>query len=202
MKQTVFVSGQCRCGTSLMMQMLQAGGVDCHGEFPAFEPPEVNLGRDIAALAALGKAVKLLDPHRDATFPELRGVPVIWMDREYAEQAKSQVKLLETLSGLHIPRRSAAIRGMAKSIREDRETCLDRFSDAGAEVFELRFESVLAYPYATARDVAAFLRLPLDQPRMARAVIPRSPQCQRDMALEISLCEGGARLSATEERES
>ena len=36
----IIVSGLGRCGSSLVMQMLHAGGVECLGAPPAFEPPE------------------------------------------------------------------------------------------------------------------------------------------------------------------
>ena len=70
---TVIVSGLGRCGTSLVMQMLAAGGIDCYGPFPAYEPEGLGMGRDLPSLLALRKAFKLLDPHRDAALPSLKG---------------------------------------------------------------------------------------------------------------------------------
>lgn len=60
----VIVSGFGRCGSSMTMQMLAAGGIECLGEWPSFEHPKA-LKLDMAWLRAQeGKALKVLDPHR------------------------------------------------------------------------------------------------------------------------------------------
>lgn len=36
-KPTIFVSGLGRCGSSMTMQMLDAAGIPCIGDYPAYE---------------------------------------------------------------------------------------------------------------------------------------------------------------------
>lgn len=185
----ICVAGQGRCGTSMVMQMLNAGGITCHGEYPAFEPEDIGLGRDLSALMAMGKAFKLLDPHRDKSpFPICPTLRVIWLDRNSREQAKSQVKMIETFGGFNIPNRRRATIGMAESIEHDRHICLDLIEGSGAEVFTARFETILKMPYAFAHDLAGFLRQPFDEHAAAKVVIPRPSRCMPDMRIEARLC--------------
>src|SRR5690242_18079420 len=117
MIRPIIVSGLGRCGTSLVMQMLDAGGIPCHGPFPAYEPDDVGVGRDLAKLLAIPKAFKMIDPHRDALFPSMQGVRVIWIDRDFEEQARSQVKMVETFGGFKVPRRRQTIRAFQCQLR-------------------------------------------------------------------------------------
>ena len=60
----VLVCGLARCGTSLTMQMLQAGGMRCAGRAPAFEDFRAFAGgySDSWMREQAGGAVKVLDP--------------------------------------------------------------------------------------------------------------------------------------------
>ena len=57
--RTILILGLARSGTSLLMQMLEAGGYPCFGEGPGFEP---CMPDDIPWNEVKGKAVKVLDP--------------------------------------------------------------------------------------------------------------------------------------------
>ena len=48
-RPTVFVCGHGRCGSSMVMQMLDAGGFPCFGEYPAYEPEEVGMKHGTAS---------------------------------------------------------------------------------------------------------------------------------------------------------
>lgn len=191
MSGPIVVSGLGRCGTSLVMQMLAAGGIECHGPFPAYEPEDVGMGRDVSALLRLSKPFKMIDPHRDAKLPSLKQCRVIWLDRDYEEQAKSQVKMVETFGGFHVPQRRKAIRAIQAQLRRDRAVCLDRLEEADADLWETRFETILAMPWAFAHDLHGFLGQDFDEAKAAGAVIARHPACMPDMNIEIALCEKG-----------
>lgn len=186
----IIVCGLGRCGSSLTMQMLKAGGIACLGDAPAFEPEEVNIHRDMAKLLPKleGMAAKILDPQR-SKWPHCSGLRVIWLDRDRKEQAKSQLKMVETFGGVKIPRRSRAIRAMAASLIPDREECMDLFADIGAIVHKLRFEDILANPNEAARGIISFLELSINPAKMASAVRERGHECQPDMAMEYLLVE-------------
>src|SRR5690348_17944000 len=92
MNRVLIVAGLGRCGSSLMMQMLQRGGMKCAGEFPAFEMPETNhcsISREWLSQFS-GGAVKILDPHL-CTIENTPAV-VLWLSRDHWHQAKSQIK--------------------------------------------------------------------------------------------------------------
>lgn len=90
----LFVTGLGRCGTTMVMQMLQAAGVPCAGTYPAFEDvPVTPSAVDHEWLAQqAGRAVKWIDP----TVTRVRHAngAAIFLSRDPAEQAKSQLKML------------------------------------------------------------------------------------------------------------
>lgn len=187
---TVVVAGLGRCGSSLMMQMLHAGGMHCVGEAPAFEDDRV---RDRVAPADIeawrGQAVKVLDPHRTGLPGDVR---VIWLDRDPKQQADSQAKFLRILGGITIDRskRRAAAAGLAV----ERSAAMRVIG--GRPVLTIRFETLLADPQFTAEKVASFLTpIPLDVGQMVAQVLPRDPACRPDLGIEMMLVERGLRAA-------
>jgi hypothetical protein len=98
----LLVCGFGRCGTSLVMQMLDTGGVPVIGRAPAYEemvPP--GAGVDYWRENFSGRAMKLLDPQRHRP-PAGLDYRILWLDRDFHQQALSQVKLLTDLSGIKL----------------------------------------------------------------------------------------------------
>lgn len=117
----VVVGGFARCGSSMLMRMLRAGGIpaladDQEGGLEYHEA--VELPDNHAWLAkADGMAVKVLDPHR-CVVPRQYDARFILMRRNVHEQALSQEKFLRTvLPGLPVERGYAA--RLAKSLASD-----------------------------------------------------------------------------------
>ncbi len=185
-----YVCGFGRCGTSLVMQMLEAGGMPVTGPWPSFEDEhtlKVMDGGEISAdwlASKAGHAVKVLDPHR-GTIP--RGpCRAIWLDRDPDEQAKSQAKFLETTIHISIGREER--RRLAKSYRDDRPAAFKVLRAAGArQILELRFEELLSAPASVATRIATHCSPELNIARMAAAVRRTSPECAPDMAMELAL---------------
>lgn len=176
------VCGLGRCGTTMMMHMLRAGGASVVGSAPAFEVDEAaKLPIDPTWLASLGdKAVKVLDPHRG-----WRGqVParVIWMDRDDTEQAKSQVKFLRLVGGVPIP--TGAWKAMRSGLRTDREKCMRSLRPHERKIFS--FEAILASPGSAASNLAEWFD-GFDQASAASVVRRRSPKCEPSMRIEADL---------------
>ncbi len=186
---SVLVCGLARCGTSLMMRMLHAGGMHVFADnVSSYESDSLNPA-NIKNLAGIlpeleGKAAKILDPHR-FEWPERVNAKVIWLDRDTREQAKSQVKLLRSFGGFSIP--GQAWRAMERGLKQDRPRCMELFADRGVPVLVLRFEDVLASPDRCAASITEFLDLRLDVEAMAAVVVRRPPQCAPDMAMEEML---------------
>jgi hypothetical protein len=174
----ILVSGFGRCGSSLVMQMLDAAGVGTTGEWPAFEDDRV-LGLPHRAgwlNQQHGRAVKLLDPHIYTPPP---GLPcrAIWLDRNPDEQSKSQAKFLRLVCGKGISRTKR--RGLQASYRADRPLCLDLLRSLAGEPLVLSFEGILADPVAASFLIARHCRIPdpVAVAAMAQAVVPRDPNC-------------------------
>ena len=173
----IVVSGFGRCGSSLVMQMLHAGGVPCLGQYPAFE------GR---AAVAPGQAVKILDPHREAPAPY--PIPplarVIWLDRDAREQAASHAKFVALTMGLHYDREHR--RRLVAMLRADRPHALRAIGKR--PLLLLSFEGLLASPGTQAARLAAFVGSPLfDVAAAVRQVQRRSPRCAEGLAMELGL---------------
>lgn len=184
----IVVAGLGRCGTSLLMQMLDAGGIPCIGPYPAFEPEALRTSRaiDPAFLARYpGHAFKLLDPHR-TPLPPIPGV-LIWLDRELREQARSQAKFATLMMGVPMANR-VHLRRWASGLRADRERGLAPFE--GWPRLVLRFEDIIRRPDDAALLIAARLRPwfnNINEAAMAAQVRPRSTDCAPGLDLELSL---------------
>jgi hypothetical protein len=181
---TVVVSGFGRCGTSMVMQMLHAGGFQCIGHFPDYEVEQAkNPSAEFIASCA-GRAVKVLDPQRVGLPGDVR---LIWLKRDEQQQADSHAKFLSILAGIHLSRKER--RSLAKQFTDD-------FTSARRVVGKrpwllLRFEDTLSDPTHAAQQLATFLAPvgALDVPTAAAAVYPRGPACQPDLAIELALVE-------------
>ncbi len=185
-RSVYLVCGFGRCGTSLVMQMLNVGGIETTGEWPAFETPESNLscfdGDWIANQR--GKAVKVLDPHRpQCHLPATGPYRIVWLDRNHEQQAKSQVKILRLMMGIPVGRN--AWRAFAGSFKADRPAALAALKRLGP-VMTLHFEEILG----NSGSAAALIRNHLgagDAEKMAGAIRPRTANCLPDLAMELAL---------------
>ena len=186
----LLVCGFGRCGSSLVMQMLAAGGMPVAGEWPAFEDEVAspsNPARDWAGAA--GKAVKVIDPFR-IRLPEGR-CPAIWLDRDRREQARSQAKFAATMMGLRFGR--SGERKLQSSYLSDRPKAMAALSGRSIEC--MQFEDVLRDPRGAAATLARISGRTLDEVAMARVVRPRVPTCyptmlEFEMIAERQACAG------------
>lgn len=189
--RVIVVSGLARCGTSLMMRMLHAGGIE-----PYCEPDKVGNSYETSRSIALpgrsdwleecrGKAVKLLGPDR-FTPPLSLACDVIWMDRDVREQARSQLKF----QAVNRPDADCSARNRRfrmSRLRRERKTCLRLFRRMPrARVHLTRFEDVITDPVAAAVPLVEFLGLDRERgftaARMAFQVRKREPDCLPYMA--------------------
>jgi hypothetical protein len=191
---TVFcVAGLGRCGSSLTMQMLAAGGLLCVGSFPDFEVDEVNNRPvDRAWFAAQdGKALKWLAPHET---PVPHDVPkaVIWLTRDHEQQARSQYKLLRSAFTIVKPPSRRDVRAMASTLHADERRIWKSLERAPAT---FRFEELLRLPHHSAERIARFVATwggpTLDVDAMAAAVIDRPPHCLPHRDIEAQLVSRG-----------
>ena len=181
-QSTVLVCGMGRCGTSMVMAMLERGGLPVYGEYPAYEPDDTSMDRDMPSLLSkLGaRACKILDPIR-SEWPHQINAKVIWLDRNATQQAKSQIKLIRLTSGFSIP--GNAWKKLRDSLIAEREENLDLLSQRCA-VHITSFEAILSYPATASYEIANFLKRDLNQSAMAAVVQARSPKCAKGLEIE------------------
>lgn len=164
----VIVAGFGRCGSSLVMQMLQAGGFPVTGEYPSFECLAYNSG----GAPPPDGASKILDLHLNP--PPGGPYRWIWLDRNPNEQAQSQAKFLRLVCGLRIA--GPEVHRLARSYKGDRETCFEVMRRLGGEVLSVTFEELVTESATTAARIASFVGL-RDSERMAAVVRKRPAGC-------------------------
>lgn len=178
------VAGLGRCGTSLVMQMLDAAALPVVvGEGPpAYEDPtQLGLIRDsrdyVQASAWLtglsGSFVKLLDPFR-LKLPRAR-YSVLWLDRDYEEQAKSQLKLLHLLAGTPKPTQ-AGVRRIQRQLPKDRQASFRQWRRLGVAPTVLTFERLLLGGDVV-DELAVWAGVPERADAMRDVIVPRHPAC-------------------------
>jgi hypothetical protein len=177
----IIVSGLPRSGTSLMMQMLQAGGLEILSDgnrqadsdnpkgYLEYEPVKA-LRRDNSWLKmAQGKAVKVISSLLPYLHPDL-SYRIIFMKRPLAEVISSQQKMLERLGQREDPGSFATLEKMlARQSAETERWLQDRQHMA---VLAVRYRDIVRHPQDTALTVSRFLDLPLDLTAMCRVVDP------------------------------
>lgn len=174
------VAGFARCGSSMVMQMLNAGGYPVTGLYPGFEDKRA-LHTDCPSWSKLeGKAIKVLEPFFVGV-PKGYQYKTIWLQRDYEEQAKSNIKFARIMLGL--PASEADVPAYVKGYKHDQPICMKLLKQRG-ELLKVRFEDILMYPRAYAKTFSEFLQKDLDISKMAEAVLLRSFECQPELEIE------------------
>lgn len=187
----LFVAGLGRCGTTMVMTMLDAGGFPVSGPRPAYEPYErwVDGRPDMTWLhQQAGRAVKWIDPTRHLSLPgrlPVRPV-VILLTRNAVQQAASQCKLIKG-DWAHINFGRHGVRAMARSIRRD-VPVMRAMLRRRAHVHEWAFEDFLQNPWwgarALSRLVGEHFNADLNAESACGVVVDRLPGCLPDMRIE------------------
>lgn len=178
-KPITLVCGFGRCGSSLVMQMLVAGGMPAYGpgsEYPAYE---TYLSQELPQnhkwlKGAYGRCVKILDP-RIFTPPDGLPYQIIWIDRNPVEQGKSSVKFMGVLAP-HLIMDADAAKKLAKLYERDRPKTLTLLARLGPMLIT-SFEELILQPEMTVEKILQFFDLSLDHVAMLSQVRVRGPEC-------------------------
>lgn len=168
------VTGCARSGTSLMMRMLEAGGIEplCNRR-TAYETDLIFDTSYQWLDQAEGKSVKLLDLQRHLPIPH-REWRFILLHRDPVEQVRSTMKFVTLMYGL--PADETDLSQSARDIERDVRTIRDHISKRGPAL-DVHFERLLADPEKEAARVARFCDLDCSPDSLAEVVIPRDPKC-------------------------
>ncbi|GAA5117062.1 hypothetical protein JIN84_17990 [Luteolibacter yonseiensis] len=180
------VCGLPRSGTSLMMQILDAAGIRCAGEYPAFEPAELLTGVTSEFIESnVGGAFKLLDPHLHS-LPTGKNYRFIMMTRSRRQQSISMVKMMRLTQSVRPgPISGQTMEAMRNNIAIEEAEAIGAISLHGAPILKVRFEDIIERTTPTVWRIADFLNN-WSEPEMAAVVKPRSAVCYNGM-LEVEL---------------
>ena len=186
------VCGFGRCGSTMMMSMLIAGGM------PTVEGTSLSSfeAEDFARLFQYGpdeldgRAVKLLTlVEAYGTAPPASAWKFVWLDRDPGQQALSMMKFMIGL-GMKPPPKSGGefimqTRQLSASFRRDRPKLLGMLNKIGP-VTVLSFEDVLNRPARAVRTLAK-LYPDLDRQAAIAAVHDRGPKALPNLDVETAL---------------
>jgi hypothetical protein len=174
------VSGLPRSGTSMMMQMLEAGGMpvlvddlrprddDNPRGYYEYEPVK-RLQRDNSWLdAAEGKAVKVVSPLLNCLPLELE-YRVVLMVRDLDEVVLSQEQMLKRAGAPPGPDSSTMRRHFEGHLSRTRQWLS---SQRRLRFIECRYADVLEQPAREVDRIAQFLEFDFDRPAMIQVVQP------------------------------
>lgn len=180
----VGVCGFGRCGSTMVMQMLDAGGLPpVDGTQPgSYELPGIDIVYQRGPAYFEGRAVKLLDAPLRFGAPLASSWQFVWLDRDRMEQAKSQVKFFDLIVGERLPPEAVGI--FADSYAVDRPKVLGFLRRTG-HVLVLRYEDVLRYPLKAAKHLRKVFP-DLDVQAAAAVVHERDGACRPDCAVEFA----------------
>lgn len=193
-KPWVIVAGFGRCGMSVTMQILYAGGIGCTGTWPDFESEAVDHGPiQMSFLQRFpGRAVKVINPHLATLPPGFSPYVLIWCDRDPKEQAKSWAKFSRHMMGIEVPR--AKRDDLQAALERDRKLCMLDVKIFGLvqpqNKLILKFEETIRRPERAAERIADFLKpwFPrMNRPAMAKTVVERDPRCAAHLEVELRL---------------
>ena len=173
------VSGLPRSGTSLMMQMLSAGGLPVltDGERQAdsdnprgyFEWEQIKLlpKQPNCIAEAEGKVVKVISQLLFA-LPAEREYRIVFMQRPLPEVVASQAEMIRRLgtTGAPLPP-SALIAGLTAHLNQVNACLKDKVH---ISVHRVEHQAVLRDPLRTAESIQQFLQLPLDVVAMSQQI--------------------------------
>jgi hypothetical protein len=177
------VSGLPRSGTSLMMQMLHAGGLPVlsDGERkPDTDNPKgyleweriKQLPKDPSLMAeAEGKAVKVIS-QLILSLPARHEYRVVFMQRPLPEVVKSQDEMLRRRGNEDSVTDSSAAASAIEEAFQRHLIEVNRWlaAKANVQVLRVHYHRVLREPKLVGEELAAFLQVPLDVPAMVRQV--------------------------------
>ncbi|NLV45664.1 MAG: sulfotransferase [Candidatus Hydrogenedentes bacterium] len=189
---TVIVSGLPRSGTSMMMRMLDAGGLpllvdaerppDTDNPLGYYEFAPVKRLREDASWMpeAAGRAVKVLSFLLPAIPPYVHG-HIIFMERDMEEVLASQRAMVvrratagavdaSKADPAQLDLEDARLRGLYARHLESVRGWMG--TQANLCVLYMAYGTVLNDPQGAARQITDFLNLRLDEAAMARAVEP------------------------------
>lgn len=180
----IVVSGCGRCGTTLLMQMLHAGGIKVIGNSVSYEDPRTEpLNRKAdTTFMQLGKAIKIIDLHRKQ-LPDNIPCRILYLTRNNVDQAKSQIKLLQQVCNVPVPNKE--YKAFSKQINIDNAKAFEKMAKKGYKYLPLSFGQLIEDSYHTCVSITKFLQIDLDIQKMIAVVIKRPLECMPDMSIEI-----------------
>lgn len=170
----ILVSGLARCGTSLLMQMLSAGGWPVYGPdestWPAFEHPIAMSGQSptLSATGLIKWLIPVVPVPREFRPPKtVRGT--IFLHRNPLEQARSHLKLMKYMG---MPTGDVDAEAYGRTFARDAPLARAALARSGP-VLDASFENLISMPRVVLADIQRFIGDPMDIDAAVKQLRPR-----------------------------
>lgn len=197
----IIITGLPRSGTTLMMRMLEAGGIEPY--YDTSRPVEfiengvnyinhnvilretdkindLKTGDGDWLSECYGKAVKILTSPK-VIIPEGHSYKFIWMDRKIKHMVNSQNKYAIKSDKLN----PMAEDKLTHNVKHERIRGIKMLKAYPDSLFiRIRFEDAIKNPKSVVVRIARFLNIKLDIDKMIDVVVPRPVYCLPDMMEE------------------
>ena len=179
------VAGHGRCGSSMVMAMLQAGGLPVVGHSPVYESPDFNehFTSETFLRKHEGSILKWLDPTHTYLPAAFRGGPILWLDRDPSTWAESHMKLHNMWTGSPLRHEDpVAHESLSAEVAERTASVAQKISAYGP-LERLRFEDILTSPRDAAEPLGRVFRAfgSFDVAKAAAVVRARTSECAAGM---------------------
>lgn len=177
------VSGLPRSGTSMMMKMLEAGGIEPltdkirsadidnpNGYYEWERAKKMPEGDTEWLKAAQGKSVKIISALLTHLPPDYH-YKVIFLHREMGEILASQREMLVRRNEIATVEDDAML--AALFVKHVQEITAFLASQSSMDVLHIRYNDILTHPLQAVDNVSAFLNRPLNHDGMVRVVDKR-----------------------------
>jgi hypothetical protein len=184
----IIVASLPRTGASLVMQMLNAAGVPCSGEYPAFEPDAVDFKMMSEEDLLSGHAHKLIDPHV-RRLPTAREYRIILLSRSKKQQALSIGKMMGASGQIEGFLLKHQLTELEEGLAQDERKARNILRSYDAKILEVSFESLIEHSYVACKKISMFLGMDKEQTdKMAAEIVPRKSKCLHYL-LEVELMQ-------------
>lgn len=185
MNYTLIVTGSPRSGTTLMMRMLNAGGIDCLVEEKLIQPGDKHTANGVWELVNAGPRIKGSKPD----FTTSRAVKLLapfitWWPLDRDTKA---IFMLRRLADIN-----ASLLAMGKvwdlTPGEMVQMAREYIQDHGLSVHYIQYDDLIKYPKTTSFGIAQYLELDLDIESMGKLVID-TKEGRKGSEIDVVKCE-------------
>ncbi len=185
MEEIIIVSGQGRCGSTLLMKMLQRSGIPVVTDnIVSMEDNRAwHITKDSDWLSeAQGKAIKIIHAEGLCNLPADFKYKIVYLKRCFSQQALSWTKLQKARHSNILEQK--LYNYMLQVLPVFEKTALQSFQRNNRPYIIIQFEELLTAPVKSLEAIKDFLGVDIDIAKMIEIIKSRSTDCAPDLDID------------------